>query len=72
MGCRPHDRIAPLTGIYTTTGQLIEQGEQDWRAATNQAPTLKLAEVEMLSPITAPARLICQGANYRQHMIESA
>ena len=23
------------------------------------------------SPVTAPARVICQGANYRQHMIES-
>jgi 2-keto-4-pentenoate hydratase/2-oxohepta-3-ene-1,7-dioic acid hydratase in catechol pathway len=25
----------------------------------------------VLSPVTAPCRVICQGANYRQHMIES-
>jgi 2-keto-4-pentenoate hydratase/2-oxohepta-3-ene-1,7-dioic acid hydratase in catechol pathway len=30
-----------------------------------------VAEVQLLSPVTAPARVICQGANYRQHMIES-
>ena len=24
-----------------------------------------------MSPVTAPCRLLCQGANYRQHMIES-
>jgi len=28
-------------------------------------------DVELLSPVTAPCRVICQGANYRQHMIES-
>ena len=25
----------------------------------------------ILSPVTAPCRIYCQGANYRQHMIES-
>lgn len=70
-GVVQHNAITPLSGTYATTGELIEQGEQDWRAAKGQPSTLKLSDVEMLSPITAPARLICQGANYRQHMIES-
>jgi 2-keto-4-pentenoate hydratase/2-oxohepta-3-ene-1,7-dioic acid hydratase in catechol pathway len=64
-------RIAPLDGEYATTAALIESGEADWRAAAARAPSLDLAAVTLLSPVTAPARVICQGANYRQHMIES-
>lgn len=30
-----------------------------------------LADVRLLSPVTPPCRVLCQGANYRQHMIES-
>jgi len=33
--------------------------------------TIQLSEVSVLSPITAPCQIICQGANYRQHQIES-
>jgi 2-keto-4-pentenoate hydratase/2-oxohepta-3-ene-1,7-dioic acid hydratase in catechol pathway len=64
-------KIAPLEGNYATTAALIEAGEADWRAASTRAPSVELAAVTLLSPVTAPARVICQGANYRQHMIES-
>jgi 2-keto-4-pentenoate hydratase/2-oxohepta-3-ene-1,7-dioic acid hydratase in catechol pathway len=63
--------IIPLAGDYPTTAALIESGEADWRAAATRAPSVGLATVTRLSPVTAPARVICQGANYRQHMIES-
>ena len=63
--------IAPLEGDYATTASLIGAGEIDWRAAAARAPSLDVAAVTLLSPVTAPARVICQGANYRQHMIES-
>ncbi|HEY6100981.1 MAG TPA: fumarylacetoacetate hydrolase family protein [Anaeromyxobacter sp.] len=63
--------IIPLERSYATTAALIERGEADWRAAAARAPSLGVAEVDLLSPVTAPARVICQGANYRQHMIES-
>ncbi len=63
--------IAPLDGDYATTAALIESGEGDWRAAGKRAPSVDVATVTLLSPVTAPARVICQGANYRQHMIES-
>lgn len=65
------DQIAPLDHHYGTIAALIETGEADWLAASGRAATLSLTDVRVLSPITAPARLICQGANYRQHMIES-
>ncbi|RHX92943.1 fumarylacetoacetate hydrolase family protein [Leptospira stimsonii] len=32
---------------------------------------IDVSEVSILSPITAPCQIICQGANYRQHLIES-
>lgn len=64
-------RIAPLDGEYPTTATLIGAGEADWRAAAARQPSLDVSAVTLLSPVTAPARVICQGANYRQHMIES-
>ncbi len=63
--------IAPLEGDYPTTAALIERGEADWRKTAARTPSVECTAVEMLSPVTAPARVICQGANYRQHMIES-
>ncbi len=63
--------LAPLTGDYPTTAALIERGEDDWRAAARQPPSVGLDAIELLSPVTAPCRIFCQGANYRQHMIES-
>jgi 2-keto-4-pentenoate hydratase/2-oxohepta-3-ene-1,7-dioic acid hydratase in catechol pathway len=63
--------IAPLEGDYPTTAALIKAGQDDWRAASGRAPSFEVASVALLSPVTAPARVICQGANYRQHMIES-
>lgn len=63
--------ISPLSGRYATTAALIEHGEADWRDAATKASELAASDVRLLSPVTAPARIICQGANYRQHMIES-
>jgi 2,4-didehydro-3-deoxy-L-rhamnonate hydrolase len=36
-----------------------------------QGRTLRRDEVRLLSPVTREQQFICQGANYRQHMIES-
>ena len=63
--------ISPLIGAYPTTAALIEQGEADWRAASGEEPSVPINSVKILSPVTAPCRVYCQGANYRQHMIES-
>jgi 2-keto-4-pentenoate hydratase/2-oxohepta-3-ene-1,7-dioic acid hydratase in catechol pathway len=63
--------ITPLEGEYPTTARLIAEAEADWRAAATRDATVALASVSPCSPITTPARVLCQGANYRQHMIES-
>ena len=64
-------QIAPLSGNYATTAALIEQGEMDWRAARIGSAAMDIGDVKILSPVTTPCRIYCQGANYRQHMIES-
>src|SRR3954471_9708348 len=63
--------VAPLSGEYPTTAALIERGEADWRAAAREAASIGFDSIELLSPVTTPCRVFCQGANYRRHMIES-
>ena len=63
--------VSPLAGDYPTTAALIERGEADWRSAREKAASVPLDSLKILSPVTAPCRIYCQGANYRQHMIES-
>lgn len=63
--------IAVLPTRFPSTAALIADGRAEWRAAAARRPDLRMTEVTLLSPVTAPCRVICQGANYRQHMIES-
>ena len=65
------DGVSPLKAEYATTADLIDRAEADWRAAARTDPTLALASLRVLSPVTTPCRVFCQGANYRLHMIES-
>ena len=48
-----------------------DRGRGGMGAAAARGPDLRMADVTLLSPVTAPCRVICQGANYRQHMVES-
>lgn len=65
-------RILPLNVPCTTTGDLVALGYGGvHRKLESIAPLLDVAAVELLSPITSDARVLCQGANYRQHMVDS-
>ena len=66
-----HNGVVPLSGDYPTTAALIQHGEDDWRRASYAPAAIAFSAEKVLSPITAPCRIFCQGANYRQHMIES-
>ncbi len=63
--------VVQLDGDYPTTAALIERGEADWRLAGQKKLSLPWESLRVLSPITTPCRVFCQGANYRRHMIES-
>jgi 2,4-diketo-3-deoxy-L-fuconate hydrolase len=63
-------RIAPIPAQLATTGDLIHHTTSHGLADLDGA-SLDAGEVEYLSPITRNQQFVCQGANYRQHMIES-
>lgn len=63
--------LSPLAGSYASTADLIRDGADDSRSAVDRPPQLPTESVELLSPVTTPCRVLCQGANYRQHAIES-
>lgn len=62
--------ITPIPGQYASTGDLIRQTQLSELAALPEG-NLPLGAVKLLSPVTRDQQFICQGANYRQHMIES-
>lgn len=63
-------RIHPIASEFATTGEFVQRVTAS-NAASADGEGINLAAVKMLSPVTRNQRFICQGANYRQHMIES-
>lgn len=62
--------ITPIPGTFLTTAEFLD-GTSVEALAQLKGPTLPESEVQWLSPVTQNQQFICQGANYRQHMIES-
>ena len=66
------NQVRPLNVACTTTQALLEMGrEAILEAAKESGAPLELDSLMLLSPITTPTKVLCQGANYRQHMIDS-
>jgi 2,4-diketo-3-deoxy-L-fuconate hydrolase len=63
-------RITPIPGDFPTTGDFVRQADPRALAALD-GDTLDASAVTILAPVTRNQRFVCQGANYRQHMIES-
>jgi 2-keto-4-pentenoate hydratase/2-oxohepta-3-ene-1,7-dioic acid hydratase in catechol pathway len=63
-------RIHPIDGAFATTGEFVQRVTAS-TAASAAGDGIELAAVKLLSPVTRNQRFICQGANYRQHMIAS-
>lgn len=71
-GLLQSELILPLEIPCTTTADLVALGYQNVHKMLNLSrAALETADVELLSPITSGAKVLCQGANYRQHMIDS-
>ncbi len=62
--------VLPIPGSFATTGEFIASASID---ELNQVTgtEIPLGEIKLLSPVTRNQQFVCQGANYRQHMIES-
>ncbi len=64
-------RIAPLSVQAASTGELLaHHWEALWAAQPAQADVDR-ARVKLLPPITSQQQFICQGVNYRSHVVES-
>lgn len=63
-------RITPIPGDFATTGDLV-RGTTIAALAQLTGSAIELSSVRLLSPVTSNQQFVCQGANYRQHMIES-
>ena len=69
-GRQSGDTITLLDIPAGTTGELIENHTvHELKAMTGSE--IAIAQVKVLSPVTPNQQFVCQGANYRQHMIES-
>ena len=64
--------LLPLPGEYATTADVLADGVKAARDLLEHpaAPAVPLSSVTALNPVPG-ARVYCQGANYRSHMIES-
>jgi 2-keto-4-pentenoate hydratase/2-oxohepta-3-ene-1,7-dioic acid hydratase in catechol pathway len=66
------DRVAPIQGTYGSLSEFLKYGAPLARQVIKTAmDTVYLKELAILSPVTEPARIVCQGANYRSHRQES-
>jgi 2-keto-4-pentenoate hydratase/2-oxohepta-3-ene-1,7-dioic acid hydratase in catechol pathway len=62
--------VTPIPGTFETTGAFLDANPIDALSRLSGA-ALRESEIELLSPVTQNQQFLCQGANYRQHMIES-
>lgn len=62
--------ITPIPGDFRATGDLV-RGTSLADLSALRGETVARADVSVLSPVTRDQQFVCQGANYRQHMIES-
>ena len=63
-------KVTPVPGDFPTTRAFLEANPLE-ALSRLEGPTIREADVELLSPVTPDQQFLCQGANYRQHMIES-
>lgn len=63
-------RVTPVEGSYPTTGDFLRAHSAATLAGLG-GTDIDERDVQMLSPVTRNQQFVCQGANYRQHMVES-
>lgn len=66
------EQVVPIPGRYESLAEFLEKGAARARAmaAGDEGEGIALAQVELLAPVTSPCNVVCQGQNYRSHMLE--
>ncbi|WP_066255836.1 fumarylacetoacetate hydrolase family protein [Neobacillus drentensis] len=72
-GVVSNNSILVLRDTYSSLAHFLEEGVEAARKLNEQGQgeSLLLNEVNILSPVTKPARIVCQGANYSSHRAEA-
>jgi 2-keto-4-pentenoate hydratase/2-oxohepta-3-ene-1,7-dioic acid hydratase in catechol pathway len=72
-GVVDENKIMVLKGTYDSLANFLQEGVQEAKKVKEQgeAETLSFNEVNLLSLVTQPARIVCQGANYSSHRAEA-
>lgn len=65
------NKIFPIDIPCESTARLLEKSKSDLVSVASTQLAIEPSDVELLSPVTRSAKVLCQGANYRQHMIDS-
>lgn len=72
-GVVSNDQILVLKNTYSSLANFLESGVEEARSVKDYGTgeSVSLNEVTILSPVTKPARIVCQGANYSSHRAEA-
>lgn len=67
------NNILVLKGSYNSLAEFLEKGKEEARNISEQenVESMLINDVTILSPVTKPARIICQGVNYSTHRSET-
>lgn len=70
-GTRVGEALAPVPGEYPRLADLLREGREAAARAAESPERIPLSGVRLLSPVTAPCSIVCQGLNYADHRAES-
>jgi len=71
FGVLQKDKIAVINKDFKSLGDLVTNGGEELKKAYASNADIDITEVELLSPVTRPCRLLCQGVNYAKHRVEA-
>ena len=63
--------VFPVSGSYATLAEFLAKGAAKARKLSTKGKGLEVERLEILSPITEDAQLVCQGKNYAEHIRET-
>ena len=64
------DEIAPLEGTFVSTADILRLPPAELKRLAG-AMRYPISSANILSPVTAPAQIVCQGLNYADHADQS-
>lgn len=67
------EKVIPVPGSFETLAAFLQNGVQKARdiAVSDTVPRFAVNDLQILSPITRPAQIVCQGLNYAAHRQEA-